>query len=160
MGFLQEDIDYMKQALALADQAAAQDEVPVGAIVVFEGQVVGRGLNHREGSKTALGHAEVMAMSEASKALGRWRLSDCTLYVTLEPCLMCAGAMQQARLGRLVFGAHDPKGGAVKSLYEVLSDPRLNHQVPAEGGLLEEECGARLSDFFRKKRASTASSRD
>ncbi len=138
----------MKQALQLAQQAAALGEVPVGAVVVVGGQVVGRGHNRREVDCDPLSHAELKAIAEASRALKSWRLSEATLYVTLEPCTMCAGALIQARLGRLVFGALDPKAGAVGSLYNLLKDPRLNHQVEVTGGVLEQECGAILKDFF------------
>lgn len=138
----------MTQALALAEQAASLGEVPVGAVVVLDGQVVGRGFNRREVDHDPLSHAELLAIAEASRHLQRWRLSDATLYVTLEPCTMCAGALIQARLKRLVFGAMDPKAGAVGSLYDVLKDERHNHRVEVVGGVLEAESSRLLKDFF------------
>jgi tRNA(adenine34) deaminase len=138
----------MTQALQLAQQAGQLGEVPVGAVVVVGGEVVGRGYNRREVDSDPLSHAELKAIAEASAKLKSWRLSDATLYVTLEPCTMCAGALIQARLGRLVFGAMDPKAGAVGSLYNLLEDKRLNHQVEVTRGVLEVECGAILKDFF------------
>ena len=142
------DAEFMTQALALAREAAALGEVPVGAVVVVGGVVVGSGFNRREVDRDPLSHAELKAIAEASKKLQQWRLSDATLYVTLEPCTMCAGALIQARLKRLVFGAMDPKAGAVGSLYNVLRDERHNHQVAVAGGVLEAECGQLLRDFF------------
>ena len=138
----------MSQALQLAEQAAQLGEVPVGAVVVVGGEVVGRGYNRREVDADPLSHAELKAVAEASQKLKSWRLSEATLYVTLEPCTMCAGALIQARLGRLVFGALDPKAGAVGSLYNLLKDPRLNHQVEVTGGVMDLECGKVLKDFF------------
>jgi tRNA(adenine34) deaminase len=138
----------MTQALQLAHQAAQLGEVPVGAVVVVGGEVVGRGYNRREVDADPLSHAELKAIAEASSRLKSWRLSEATLYVTLEPCTMCAGALIQARLGRLVFGAMDPKAGAVGSLYNLLKDDRLNHEVEVTSGVLEQECGKVLKDFF------------
>ena len=143
----------MRQALLLADRAAELGEVPVGALIVFENQIIARAYNERETLANVLAHAEITALSTACGALGRWRLSGCTLYVTLEPCLMCAGAIVQSRVARVVFGATDAKAGAVQSLYSTLSDTRLNHRPEVLGGVLAEECGARLSDFFRQRRA-------
>lgn len=139
---------FMTEALSLAKAAAALGEVPVGAVVVVGDDIVGRGHNRRETDADPLSHAELKAIAEASAWKKAWRLSDAELFVTLEPCTMCAGALIQARLQRVVFGAMDPKAGAVGSLYDVLADPRHNHRVEAEGGVLAEECGRVLKDFF------------
>src|SRR5512147_913092 len=125
----------MEEALRLAREAGEAGEVPVGAVAVFEGRVVGRGMNAREETLDPTAHAELLAIREAARALGRWRLSGVTLYVTLEPCAMCAGAMVLARIDRLVYGADDPKAGAVGSLMDLSRDPRLNHQFAVEGGV-------------------------
>lgn len=145
---------YMGLALELAKEAERQDEVPVGAIVVFNDQVVGRGYNKKEQSQCATRHAEIEAIEEASRTIGAWRLIDCDLYVTLEPCSMCAGAIVQARLRHVYFGATDPKAGAVVSLYNLLGDTRLNHQSKVIAGYLSEECGEILKAFFARKRKS------
>ena len=145
---------YMRQAIELAQHAAALDEVPVGAVVVLENRVLAAAHNERERLHDPTAHAEMIAITQAASALGSWRLESCTLYVTLEPCPMCAGAVQQARFGSVVYGATDPKAGAVKSLYRLLEDQRLNHQVQVIEGVLAEECGRLLSDFFQAKRAS------
>ena len=147
-----DDERWLREALALADEAAAAGEVPVGAIVVHDGVVVGRGRNRREGDRDPLAHAELLALREAAAHLGRWRLSGATLYVTLEPCFMCAGALVNARVDRLVFGAVDPKAGAVGSLADVCRDARLNHRMLVEGGALADECGEALRRFFRARR--------
>jgi len=146
------DTTFMAQALQLATQAASLGEVPVGALIVENNIVISSAYNERERRPSALAHAELSAIAKASEKLGRWRLSGCTLYVTLEPCVMCAGAIVQARLDRVVFGASDPKGGAVVSLYQILQDARLNHRPEVSGGVLAQECGAALSDFFRARR--------
>jgi tRNA(adenine34) deaminase len=145
---MEADAQFMSQALQLAREAAALGEVPVGAVVVVGGEVVGRGYNRREVDHDPLSHAELKAIAEAATKLKAWRLSQATLYVTLEPCTMCAGALVQARLGRLVFGAMDPKAGAVGSLYNLVRDERHNHQVEVTGGVLEAECGSVLKEFF------------
>ena len=145
----------MRLALAEARQALEADEVPVGAVAVADGRLIGRAHNQRELLRDPTAHAEMLALTQAAEALGRWRLTGVTLYVTLEPCAMCAGAMVLARIGRLVYGARDPKAGAVVSLYQLLSDERLNHRVPSDGGVLAEECGALLQEFFRKRRLET-----
>jgi tRNA(adenine34) deaminase len=145
---------YMRLALDEANKAAACGEVPVGAVIVCETEIVGRGYNRREELRTALAHAEILALEQASSHLGRWRLADCQVYVTLEPCLMCVGAIVQARIGRLVFGCLDPKGGAVESLYQLCNDDRLNHRLPVRGGMLAERCSAVLSNFFSLLRES------
>ena len=146
---------FMREALSLAKQAAQNDEVPVGAVVVKDGKIIGRGRNQREDQQSAISHAEIEAITEANKTLGSWRLEDCDLYVTLEPCPMCAGAIFQARMKRVYYGAPDPKAGAVDSLFSLLSDSRLNHQVEVHSGILKEECSSILKDFFRKLRSSS-----
>lgn len=138
----------MEEALALAEQAAREGEVPVGAVVVHEGLVIGVGFNTREHDQDFSAHAELIAMRRAAEVLGSWRLSGCTVYVTLEPCAMCAGAMVQARVSRCVFGAHDPKGGFLGSLGNLHEDVRLNHQFPAQGGVMEEASSLLLKRFF------------
>ena len=143
---------WMGQALDLARQAAAEGEVPVGALVVCDGEVVGQAYNRKERDTCATHHAELLAIQEASKKLGRWRLTGCHLYVTLEPCVMCAGAIVGARLDRVFYGATDPKAGAVESLFQVLSDHRLNHSPQVEGGILAKPCGLALKDFFQNRR--------
>jgi tRNA(adenine34) deaminase len=142
----------MQEALGLARQAAAEGEVPVGAVALHDGQPVGRGRNRRESDRDPTAHAELHAIQEAARSLGRWRLTGVTLVVTLEPCAMCAGAMVLARIDRLVLGASDPKAGAVGSLMDLSADPRLNHRFPVERGVRAEECGAVLRDFFRARR--------
>ncbi len=142
----------MRRALREADRAAALGEVPVGAVVVFGGQIITASHNTREIDKDPCGHAELLAVQRAAQALGRWRLWGCTVYVTLEPCAMCAGAMVNARIDRLVYGATDPKAGAVRSLYEICTDPRLNHRVQVVPGVLAEDCGQILKAFFRARR--------
>ena len=152
-----DDARFMREALALAAEAQALLEVPVGCVVVHDGVVVGRGYNRREVDRDPLAHAEIRAIAEASRTLQRWRLSGTTLYVTLEPCFMCAGALVNARVDRLVFGALDQKAGAVSSLSSVCSDARLNHRLQITAGVLEEECGRVLKQFFsrlRNKRGS------
>jgi tRNA(adenine34) deaminase len=146
------DIAMMTEALVLAKQAERQGEVPVGAIATYEAKIVGAGFNRRETERSPLAHAELLALAEAASALHSWRLSGVTLYVTLEPCAMCAGALLQARVDRLVFAARDPKAGAVGSLYNLLEDPRHNHRVEVTSGVLADECGRVLVDFFQKLR--------
>ena len=146
------DLQGMQLALAEAERARAAGEVPIGAVIVFRDEVVGRGCNAREAEADPLAHAELRAIDEAAGALGEWRLSGCTMYVTLEPCAMCAGASVNARVGRVVFGAYDPKAGAAATLYNLLVDPRLNHQADVTGGVRADECGEVLSDFFAARR--------
>lgn len=143
-----EDEAFMARALAEAEAAHREAEVPVGAVVVCGGSVIGQGHNRREALAEPTSHAEILAIRQAARVRGSWRLDDCTLYVTLEPCVMCAGAIVQARVGRLVFGCLDPKGGAVRSLYRICDDPRLNHRVAVTEGVLAERCGAILKRFF------------
>jgi tRNA(adenine34) deaminase len=146
------DQEAMREALELARGAAERGEVPVGAVAVHEGRVVGRGQNAREGAHDPTAHAELLAIQEAAHVLGRWRLTGVTVYVTLEPCAMCAGAMVLARIDRLVYGAADPKAGACGSLLDLSADPRLNHRFPVERGVLGEEAGELLRAFFRARR--------
>ena len=143
----------MREALALARAAGERGEVPVGAVAVFEGRIVGRGVNARESARDPTAHAELLAIQEAARSLGRWRLSGVTVVVTLEPCAMCAGAMVLARVEKLVYAAPDPKAGAVGSLMDLSQDPRLNHRFPVERGILAEEAGELLRAFFRARRA-------
>ena len=149
-----DDERYMRLALEEAEAAAAEGEVPIGAVVVCDGEVVARAHNRRETDADPSAHAEFAAMVAAARALGRWRLTGCTVYVTLEPCLMCAGLMVNARVGRCVYGAADPKGGAVGTLYDVSHDERLNHEFEVTSGVLADEAATMLRDFFRARRAN------
>jgi tRNA(adenine34) deaminase len=143
----------MRIALEEAAVAAKNGDVPVGAVILHNGEVIARRHNEREASNDPTAHAEVLALRDASKLLNSWRLSECTLVVTLEPCVMCAGATQSARIGRLVYGAANFEAGATASLYNVMSDPRLGHNPPVEHGVLAAESAALLKDFFASKRA-------
>lgn len=145
----------MRGALRLAEDAAQQGEVPVGAVLVQGNKLLAAAKNEREAENNPLGHAELLCLAQASKALNSWRLPKTTLYVTLEPCPMCAGALVQARVERLVYGARDPKSGAVDSLYQIPTDPRLAHRLQVQGGVLEEECSQLLKDFFKNLRLSS-----
>jgi tRNA(adenine34) deaminase len=147
--------DWMRQAIAEAKLASDANEVPIGCIVVHEptDTVVGRGHNLRESGVDPTAHAELIAMRGAARQLGDWRLLDCALVVTLEPCPMCAGAIVNARLPRLIYGSDDPKAGAVRTLYQICHDPRLNHRVEVEAGVLADECAALLREFFQSQRA-------
>lgn len=147
------DQAFMREALELANLAASEGEVPVGALIVYEGRVIGRGRNRRERDQDPLAHAEIDAIREAVAHLGSWRLVNTTCYVTLEPCPMCAGALVNARVARVVYGAADPKAGAVHSLFEIGQDERLNHRFDLRSGVLAEECGNVLTNFFRAIRA-------
>jgi len=142
----------MRVALGLAESALESDDVPVGAIVVVDDEIVARAFNEKERTGDPTAHAEMLAIRRAVQRLGYWRLNDATMYVTLEPCPMCAGAMIQSRLGRLVYGAPDPKAGAGGSVIDILDAPWLNHQVRVRSGILEEECSQMLSSFFNKIR--------
>ena len=142
----------MRLALAEATRAVAHGDVPVGAVAVVEGQVVAARHNERELQRDPTAHAEVLALRDAAAALGTWRLGAVTLVVTLEPCAMCAGALVAGRVGRLVFGAVDPKAGACGSLYQLCADPRLNHELPVTGGVLAHECSDQLARFFAARR--------
>lgn len=146
------DEQFMALAIRQAEEAAACGEVPIGAVLVKDGLVLCADRNRREELNDATAHAEILVLRRAGQLLGGWRLPGCTLYVTLEPCPMCAGAMVQARIARLVFGATDPKGGAAGTLYNILQDSRLNHRLMVSGGILEEECAILLQQFFRERR--------
>jgi tRNA(adenine34) deaminase len=152
------DIKFMRHALEEARKALEEDEVPVGAVVVCQGHIIGAAHNQRERLCDPTAHAEMLAITQAAAALREWRLEACTLYVTLEPCPMCAGAIVQARIPRVVFGARDEKAGACGSLYNLASDLRLNHRAEVQGGVLEEECAALLREFFQNRRRSERSS--
>ena len=146
------DAQYMALALEEARTAGAAGEVPIGAVVTYDGEVIARGHNRREVDHDPAGHAEFIALKQAARELDRWRLSGCTVYVTLEPCLMCAGLMQQSRIDRCVYGASDSKGGALGTLYQIHDDTRLNHRFAVVSGVLESECAALLSEFFARLR--------
>jgi tRNA(adenine34) deaminase len=143
---------FMRLALREAERASEHDDVPIGAVVVHAGEVVAVGCNERELRGDPTAHAEILALREAARALGNWRVLDTTLYVTLEPCAMCAGAIVLARVPRVVYGASDPKAGAAGSVLDVLGEPRLNHRPEVVGGLLGKECGEMLSEFFASRR--------
>jgi tRNA(adenine34) deaminase len=147
--------ELMQQAIEQAQQAAALDEVPIGCVIFHEptSQIIGRGFNRRETDADPTAHAEMVAMREAAKVVGFWRLVDCTLVVTLEPCPMCAGAIVNARIPRVVYGCRDPKAGAARTLYQICDDPRLNHRAEVIEGVLAEQCAALLKDFFAAKRS-------
>ncbi len=147
------DEDFMREALRLAEQAAQAGEVPVGAVVVKDGEIVGRGSNAPISRHDPSAHAEMMALRDAARRVGNYRLVGCELFVTLEPCVMCVGAMFHARIARVVFGARDPKTGAAGSVFNLFAETRLNHHARTHGGVLAEECGKVLSDFFAARRA-------
>lgn len=147
-----DDTRCMQLAIEQAKLAEAIGEVPIGAVVVYGDDVIAQAHNRRETDADPAGHAEFLAMKEASRKLGRWRLSGCTVYVTLEPCVMCAGLMQQSRIDRCVYGAADPKGGALGTLYRIHDDNRLNHSFEVVSGICKDECSALLSDFFARLR--------
>lgn len=148
-----EDVAWMRLAVVEAQAAAREGEVPVGAVIVCGEEVVAAAHNQRETLRDPTAHAEMIAITQAAESLGGWRLENCTLYVTLEPCPMCAGAIVQARVPRVVYGAIDPKAGAVESLYTLLTDSRLNHRCQLQPGVLQDECGELLREFFRSRRA-------
>jgi tRNA(adenine34) deaminase len=150
--FDQQDELWMYEALLLARQAARENEVPIGAVIVRGGEIIGRGWNRNIALHDPSAHAEIMAMRDAGKAIGNYRLTDCSLYVTLEPCPMCAGAMIHARLARIVYGAADPKTGAAGGKFDILGDPAHNHVATIAGGCLADESSALLKDFFRQRR--------
>ncbi|MHC4990949.1 MAG: tRNA adenosine(34) deaminase TadA [Planctomycetota bacterium] len=158
-GVTSTDLAMMRRAIQLATEAAGEGEVPVGAVVYRGETVIAEAANNREATKDPVGHAELLAMSEAGRRLEEWRLSDCSLAVTLEPCPMCAGAMVNARLGRVIYGARDPKAGACHTLYSIPTDRRLNHEVEVIGDVLADECSALLKDFFRARRRSNSAGR-
>ncbi|SET74571.1 tRNA-adenosine deaminase [Oceanobacillus limi] len=146
------DENYMQLAIKEAEKAREVDEVPIGAVIVFNDEVIATGFNKRERSQETLSHAELLAIQEANRKIGSWRLEDCTLYVTLEPCPMCAGAIVQSRIKRVVYGASDPKAGCAGTLMNLLNDSRFNHQVELTSGVMESECSQLLKDFFRTLR--------
>lgn len=159
------DEDFMELALAEAIKAQQLGEVPIGAVLVYEGEVVAKAFNLREALQTTASHAEMLVIDKGNQEVKSWRLENCTLYITLEPCPMCAGAIIQARIPRVVFGAYDPKAGCAGSLMNLLNDQRFNHQVDVYGGVLEEACGHLLTNFFkqlreRKKQAKVISLED
>lgn len=151
---LADDIGWMRMALEEARRAAAAGDVPVGAVIVRKGELLATGRNRREVDGDPTAHAEIVALREAARQLGRWYLDDTTIYVTLEPCPMCAGAIVAARVARLVFGSADPKGGAAGTLYNIVQDPRLNHRVQVTSGVLAEESAELLRAFFRQRRGN------
>ena len=151
---------YMKEALRQAKKAYALGEVPIGCVIVHEGQIIGRGYNRRNTDKNTLAHAEITAINKASKKIGDWRLEDCTLYVTLEPCQMCAGAIVQARIPHVVMGCMNPKAGCAGSILNILDMPEFNHQVAVTRGVLEEECSEMLKTFFAELRVRNKAERE
>ena len=146
------DRAFMDEAIRIAESAATRGDVPVGAVVVQGGRIVGRGGNRREADADPTGHAEIVALRDACRSAGRWRVDGATLYVTLEPCPMCAGALVNARVARLVYGADDPKAGAVRTLFEICDDARLNHRLEVVAGLEAQRCASLLREFFRAAR--------
>src|SRR4051795_5240817 len=146
------DEAFMRLAIAEAERALEHGDVPIGAVVVRDGEVIGAGRNERELDQDPTAHAEILALRRAARAVGHWRVLDSTLYVTLEPCAMCAGAIVLARMPRVVYGAVDPKAGAAGSVLDILADPRLNHRPQVTGGILEAECAALLKEFFAERR--------
>ncbi len=143
---------YMRQALTQARKAAALGEVPIGCVIEYEGKIIGRGYNRRKTDKNTLSHAELIAIKKASKKMEDWRLEECTMYVTLEPCQMCSGAIVQARIPRVVIGCMNPKAGCAGSILNILQEPRFNHQVDITYGVLEKECSSILTEFFKDLR--------
>ena len=143
---------YMKEAIRQAKKAEKLMEVPIGCVIVYQDKIIARGYNKRNLKKTTLAHAEIIAIAKAGKVINDWRLEDCTMYITLEPCQMCAGAIVQSRIPTVVYGAKDPKGGCCGTIYNLLEEQRFNHQCEVISGILEEECGQLLSDFFRELR--------
>ena len=157
---IRDDEAGMQAALREARVSEEHDEVPVGCVVVHDGLIIGRGHNQTESLQDATAHAEILAIGAASNALESWRLIDCTMYVTLEPCAMCAGAIVLARIGRLVYGAADPKAGACGSVLDVIGEPRLNHRAQVTRGVLADECGLMLREFFVRKRREAEAKRE
>ena len=149
---MDKDIKYMKEAIKEAKKAELIDEVPIGCVVVCNDRIIARGHNVRETKKTPLGHAEIIAIDKASKKLGRWRLEDCDIYITLEPCIMCSGAIIQSRIKRIYFGARDYKGGALGSSIDVLTASNINHHPEVYPGILEDECSSIITNYFKRKR--------
>lgn len=152
MGITNQDTYWMQQAIQLAYHAKSQNEVPVGAILILNNEIIGEGWNQPVSSTDSTAHAEIIALRNAAKKLNNYRLLDTTLYVTLEPCIMCVGAMIHARIKRLVFGAYDPKAGAIQSVFNLLDTKHLNHKISYQGGVLEQKCGKLLTCFFKDRR--------
>ncbi len=155
-----EDERFMKQAITQAKKASRIGEVPIGCVLVYEGKVIGRGYNRRTTDKSTLAHAEIAAIKKATKVMGDWRLEDCTLYVTLEPCPMCAGAIVQSRMKRCVIGTMSPKSGCAGSILNLLDEPQFNHQVEIESGVLADECSDILKIFFKELRIKVKAERE
>ena len=151
---METDMDevYMREAIRQAKKAYAKEETPIGCVIVKDGKIIARGYNRRNTDKNTLAHAELLAIRKASRAVGDWRLEECTMYITLEPCQMCAGAIVQARIPRVVIGSRNPKAGCAGSILNLLNIPEFNHQVELTEGVLEEECSSMLTDFFRELR--------
>ena len=149
---MEKEIRFMKEALKEAKKAELIDEVPIGCVIVKDDRIIARGHNVRETKKTPLGHAEIIAISKASKKLNAWRLQDCDIYITLEPCIMCSGAIIQSRIRHIYYGAKDPKGGAIESSISVLEAKNINHHPEVTSGILEEECSNIISEYFKRKR--------
>ncbi|MDQ0222823.1 tRNA adenosine(34) deaminase TadA [Streptococcus moroccensis] len=149
---LEEKEGFMREALKEAEKSLAKDEIPIGCVIVKDGQIIGRGHNAREELNQAVMHAEIMAITEANAHVGNWRLLDCTLFVTIEPCVMCSGAIGLARIPKVIYGAANAKFGAAGSLYDILRDERLNHRVEVETGILEEACADVMRSFFKARR--------
>lgn len=158
MSDMSEHEEYMRMAIREAVAALSEDEVPVGAVVVCDGRIVGKAHNQRETLRDPTAHAEIIALTQAAAALERWRMTGARMYVTLEPCVMCAGALVNARVDELIYGATDPKAGACGSLYDIPRDERLNHRLTVTSGVLAEDCGLLLQEFFRNKRAGNSNS--
>lgn len=152
INYSKEDLHYMKLAIKQAKKAALLDEVPIGCVIVYNGKIIGRGYNKRNTDKTTLGHAEITAIKKASRYMNDWRLEDCSIYVTLEPCQMCAGAIVQARIPRVVIGSMNSKAGCAGSIINLLNMPQFNHQAEVVRGVCDEECSTMLSTFFRELR--------
>lgn len=154
MGILEimSDVKYMREAIRQAKKAKALGEVPIGCVIEYRGKIIGRGYNRRKTDKNTLSHAELNAIRKASRVMGDWRLEECTMYVTLEPCQMCSGAIVQARIPKVVIGCMNPKAGCAGSILNIFDVPEFNHQVETEKGMLEEECSALLTDFFKELR--------
>ncbi|MDY4999384.1 MAG: tRNA adenosine(34) deaminase TadA [Lachnospiraceae bacterium] len=146
------DVKFMREAIRQAKKAKALGEVPIGCVIEYQGRIIGRGYNRRKTDKNTLSHAELNAIRKASRVMGDWRLEECTMYVTLEPCQMCSGAIVQARIPKVVIGCMNPKAGCAGSILNILNVPEFNHQVEIEKGMLEEECSALLTDFFKELR--------
>ena len=152
-----DDEKWMREALKQAAAAAEAGEVPVGAVIVQNGRILGRAHNQVEQLRDATAHAEMIALTQASEAVGNWRLSGCVIYVTMEPCPMCAGALVLSRVSKIVYGADDPIAGACGTVFNIAAEPKLNHRIPVVKGILAEECGSRVREFFRERRKETKS---